>query len=211
MSKKSYLRTAGGGTNSQKGTHMSEQAKGKTRPEIKGKVLAIMPEWRNAAGTFWKQEIVVETGYRFPNPVKVSFQKEATSHLEGVEEGDAVIVPYALNGRKWDGPNGTQFFVDVVGLDLQKIVGSGGGTAPAAETKPVVGCTAATAIETWAKYHGDDKAGFAEYCKRLKPGKASKAYTIGDWADVVNAIEADAQKADAPDGPEDDDPDNLPF
>ena len=54
---------------------MSEQAKGKTRPEIKGKVLAIMPEWRNAAGTFWKQEIVVETGYRFPNPVKVSFQK----------------------------------------------------------------------------------------------------------------------------------------
>ena len=80
---------------------MSEQAKGKTRPEIKGKVLAIMPEWRNAAGTFWKQEIVVETGYRFPNPVKVSFQKEATSHLEGVEEGDAVIVPYALNGRKW--------------------------------------------------------------------------------------------------------------
>ena len=192
---------------------MSEQAKGKTRPEIKGKVLAIMPEWRNAAGTFWKQEIVVETGYRFPNPVKVSFQKEATSHLEGVEEGDAVIVPYALNGRKWDGPNGTQFFVDVVGLDLQKIVGSGGGTAPAAETKPVVGCTAATAIETWAKYHGDDKPGFAEFCKAQKPGKASEAYTISDWADIVNAIEAAQNQAAAQtaDNGDVNDQDDLPF
>lgn len=190
---------------------MSEQAtKGKTRPEIKGKVLAIMPEWRNAAGTFWKQEIVVETGFRFPNPVKVSFQKEATSKLEGVSEGDVVIVPYALNGREWDGPNGRQYFVDVVGLDLQKF-SAGGGSGGAAAAKPVVGCTAATAIETWTKYHGEDKAGFAEYCKRMKPGKASKAYTIGDWADIVNAIEADQKQADEADGPAADDPDNLPF
>ena len=67
---------------------------------------------------------------------------------------------------------------------------SGGGEA----AKPVIGCTAATAIETWAKYHGDDKPGFAEFCKAQKPGKPSKAYTISDWADIVNAIEA-AQNA----------------
>ena len=103
-------------------------------------------------------------------------------------------------------PERKEYFVDIVALDLQKF--GVGGVAPA--QKPVVGCTAATAIETWAKYHGEDKAGFAEYCKRLKPGKPSKSYTIADWADIVNAIEAD-QKSDAADGPAEDDPDNLPF
>ena len=195
---------------------MSEQAQtstGRTRPEIRGKVIAVLDEWRNNAGTFWKREVVVETGLRFPNPLKVSFQKEATSHLDGVTEGDCVIIPYVLNGREYDG----RYYVDIIGMGLQKIVGgtSGGGNgaaAPAAAAKPCLGCTAATAIEEWAKNHGDDKAGFAEFCKQLKPGKPSKQYTIADWADVVNAIQAaDAQAAQeaANDGATD--PDDLPF
>ena len=194
---------------------MSEQAQtstGRTRPEIRGKVIAVMEEWRNNTGTFWKREVVVETGYKFPNPLKVTFQKEGTSHLEGVAEGDSVIIPYVLNGREYDG----RYYVDIIGMGLQKIVGAGGGgnggAAPAqAAAKPVLGCTAATAIEEWAKNHGDDKAGFAAFCKQLKPGKASKTYTISDWADVVNAIQAaDAQAAqEAADGATD--TDDLPF
>ena len=181
---------------------MSEQAQtstGRTRPEIRGKVIAVLDEWRNNAGTFWKREVVVETGLRFPNPLKVSFQKEATSHLDGVTEGDCVIIPYVLNGREYDG----RYYVDIIGMGLQKIVGGtsggNGGAAPAAAAaKPILGCTAATAIEEWAKNHGDDKAGFAAFCKQLKPGKQSKTYTIADWADVVNAIQAaDAQAAQA--------------
>lgn len=195
---------------------MSEQAQtstGRTRPEIRGKVIAVLDEWRNNAGTFWKREVVVETGLRFPNPLKVSFQKEATSHLDGVTEGDCVIIPYVLNGREYDG----RYYTDIVGMGLQKIVGGtsgggNGGAAPAAAAaKPVLGCTAATAIEEWAKNHGDDKAGFAEFCKQLKPGKPSKQYTIADWADVVNAIQAaDAQAAQAADNGATD-PDDLPF
>lgn len=176
---------------------MSEEQKqttGRPKPEIRGKVIAVLEEWRNNTGTFWKREVVVETGLRFPNPLKVTFQKEGTSHLEGVAEGDCVIIPYVLNGREYDG----RYYVDIIGMGLQKIVGAGGGNggaAPAqAAAKPVLGCTAATAIETWAKYHGDDKPGFAEFCKAQKPGKASKQYTIADWADIVNAIEA-AQNA----------------
>lgn len=195
---------------------MSEQAQtstGRTRPEIRGKVIAVLDEWRNNAGTFWKREVVVETGLRFPNPLKVSFQKEATSHLDGVTEGDCVIIPYVLNGREYDG----RYYVDIIGMGLQKIVGGtsggNGGAAPAAAAaKPILGCTAATAIEEWAKNHGDDKAGFAEFCKQLKPGKPSKQYTIADWADVVNAIQAaDVQAAQeaANDGATD--PDDLPF
>ncbi len=193
---------------------MGEQIQtGRPKPEIRGKVIAVLREWRNNTGTFWKQEVVVETGYRFPSPIKVTFQKEGTSHLEGIAEGDCVIIPYVLNGRQWDGPNGTQYYVDVVGMGLQKITGAGGGTSGGGEAaKPILGCTAATAIEEWAKNHGDDKAGFAAFCKQLKPGKASKQYTISDWADVVNAIQAaDAQAAQeaANDGATDDE--DLPF
>lgn len=168
---------------------MSEQIE-KKRPEIRGKVLEVTSEWRNNTGSFWKRDVIVETGYKYPNPLKVTFKKDATSHLEGVAEGDCVIIPYALDGRTWDGPNGLQYFVDIVGMGLTKI---GGGTSGAtAEKKPVLGCTAQTAIETWQKFHGDDKAAFAEFCKAQKPGKASKDYTIGDWAEIVNAIEAAA-------------------
>ena len=186
---------------------MSEQKQttGRPKPEIRGKVIAVLPEWRNDAGTFWKREVVVETGLRFPNPLKVSFQKEATSHLDGVAEGDCVIITYVLNGREYDG----RYYVDIVGTGLQKIVGiSGGSTTSAAAAKPILGCTAQTAIEAWAKKHGDDKAGFAEFCKQLKPGKASKQYTIADWADVVNAINA-AEAASEEQAA--DDIDDLPF
>ena len=176
------------------------------KPEIKGKVLAVLEEWRNNTGTFWKREIVIETGYKFPNPLKVTFQKDATSHLEGVREGDCVIVPYVLNGREYDG----RYYVDIIGMGLQKIVGGGAAKTAAAAPKPIQGCTAQTAIETWAKYHGDDKAAFAEFCKSLKPGKSSKDYNIGDWADVVNAIEQ-AATADANVDDGTGDVEDLPF
>ena len=191
---------------------MSEQTQttGRPKPEIRGKVIAVLDEWRNNSGTFWKREVVVETGLRFPNPLKVTFQKEATSHLEGVAVDDCVIIPYVLSGREYDG----RYYVDIIGMGLQKIVGGSGAAATKqTEQKPVLGCTASTAIETWAKYHGDDKAGFAEFCKAQKPGKASKQYTIADWADIVNAIEAAqkraAEEAEAIDAAND--ADDLPF
>lgn len=173
----------------------------RARPEVRGKVIAVMDEWRNAAGTFWKREVVVETGLRYPCPLKVTFKKDATSHLEGVAEGDCVIIPYILDGREFGG----RYYVDIIGMGLQKV---GGGEAPAA--KPVIGCTATAAVEEWAKRHGDDKAGFAEFCKAQKPGKASRDYTIADWADIVNAISGAAKPPAAADGA-DADPDDLPF
>lgn len=165
---------------------MSEEQKqttGRARPEVRGKVIAVMDEWRNNAGTFWKREAVIETGLRYPNPLKVTFKKDDADLLEGVAEGDRVIVPYVLDGREYEG----RYYVDIVGTGLQKVEGA---SAPA--KKPIVGCTAQTAVETWAKHRGDDKAGFAAFCKALKPGKASKEYTVGDWADIVNAIEKEA-------------------
>jgi single-stranded DNA-binding protein len=179
----------------------------KPKPEIKGKVIAVGENWTNNAGTFTKREVIIETGLRYTNPLKVTFKNDKTSLLEDLKEGDCVIVTYQLDGRAWDGPDGVRYFVDIVGNSLQKIVG-GGAAAKTASSKPVVGCTVDTAKEEWAKNHGDDKTAFAEFCKRLKPGKPSKEYTIADWADVVNAIRReDEATADA--GV--DNPDDLPF
>ena len=139
----------------------------------------------------------------------MTFQKDATSHLDDLKVDDCVIVPYVLNGREWDGPNGVQYFVDIVGMGLTKI-GGGGGKGKAEAKKPVLGCTAATAIETWTRFHGEDKAAFAEFCKAQKPGKSSKDYTIGDWADIVNAIEKEAAAAAAVDD-DTGDFEDLPF
>ena len=182
-------------------TQTQAQTTGRPKPTISGKVITILDEWRNNTGTFWKREVVVETGFRISNPLKITFQKEATSHLDGIAEGDYVTIPYVLNGREYDG----RYYVDIVGMGLQKIVTS---STPKPAAKPILGCTAATAIETGAKYHGDDKPGFAECCKAQKPGKPSKAYTISDWADIVNAIEAAQNAAAEPEAdgqPADDD------
>lgn len=198
---------------------MSENTK---HPEIKGKILEILPEFKNETGTYWKQEIVVETGYRFPNPLKITFQKEATAHLEGARPGDCVIVPYVLNGRRWDGPNGVRFYVDIIGMGLKKIEGLAAQTSSAAPAsapaaKNVVGCTLETAVEVWTKHHGEDIQAFAAFCQEARPDIVAEAAAKGVkfttyaknrldvWADIVNRIETAAQ------GEATDDGDDLPF
>ena len=185
---------------------MSEQTK---RPEIRGKIVELMPLFTSQSG-FTKREAVVETGFQYPNPVLVTFTKDRVGLLDGVAVGDFVTVTYAINGRKWDGPNGVRYFVDVVGLGLARSDAFGGSAPAPAAKRPALGVTKDTAIDTWRKYNPDDEdlKGFCGLCKRLKPGKPSKSYTIADWADIVNAIEGEAAAAaEVTAG----DPDDLPF
>lgn len=203
---------------------MSENTK---YPEIKGKVVEIVPEFRNESGTYWKQEIVVETGFRFPNPLKVSFQKEGTAHLEGVRPGDCVIIPYVINGRRWEGPNGVRYFTDIVGMGLKKIEGfaatpaAAAPSTPAATTAPaphVIGCTMETAIQAWTTHNGNDIEAFAAFCREVRPDIVAEAAAkkmkftayaknrLDVWADIKNKIEAAA----APSG-EGDAADDMPF
>ncbi len=188
------------------------------RPEIKGKVVEIKPLWTNNSGTFQKREVIVETGFRFPNPLKVAFQRENIALVEGITEGDEVRIPYALNGRRWDGPNGAQYYVDIVGLGLEKVGGVEADTpfeaTPATTTaaatsgtaKQVFGADMTAAVNAWKAKHGDDTKAFAAFCKNLKGAKSSKDYTLTDWADVVNAINNEAPASAAAEGEED-----LPF
>lgn len=178
------------------------ETKEKKKPEISGKIVAILPIWQNGAGTFTKHEIVIETGFKFPNPIKVVFKNEKTALVEDLAEGDCVFVQYSLDGRSWDGPNGLQYFVDVVGLSLQKIEGKTATTAKAGGG--TIGCTMQTAIDTWTKHHGDDKLAFAQFCQQERPDIVKEAAAAGQkfsvyalnrldvWADIKNRIEAQA-------------------
>ena len=77
------------------------------------------------------------------------------------------------------------------------------------------GATKEGAVEVWMRKHPEDAslAGLGDFCKRLKPGLASKDYKIADWADVVNAINGVAPDAakDADADAEECDPNDLPF
>ena len=168
---------------------MSEENK---RPFITGKVEEIGETLAIGASGFTKRDLIVETGYKFPNPLKVTLKKDATALADDLNVGDIVRVEYALDGRKWDGPNGTRYFVDIVGMKVEKIK-TAASTAVAGAAQAANGtATCQQAVETWAKYHGDDKAAFAAFCKAQKPGKASKAYTPTDWGEIVAKIESEA-------------------
>ena len=177
------------------------------RPTIRGRVLVILPTFTSPSG-FTKRDVVVETGFKYTNPIKVTFKKERASLLDDISEGDSVVIHYALDGRSWDGPRGTQYFVDVTGLDLA----TGG---DGAERKPVLGATKEGAVEVWMRKHPEDSnlAGLSAFCKKLKPGLASKDYKIADWADIVNAINGVAQdcETDAEADADADDTNDLPF
>ena len=189
------------------------------RPEIKGKVVEIKPLWTNNSGTFQKREVIVETGFRFPNPLKVAFQRENIALVDGIAEGDEVRIPYALNGRRWDGPNGAQYYVDIVGLGLEKVGGvdadapidaptttaaTPATTATTGAAKPVFCADMTAAVNAWKAKHGEDTKAFAAFCKNLKGEKSSKDYTLTDWADVVNAINNEGAASAAAD-------EDLPF
>lgn len=168
-----------------------------TRPTLKGKVELIKEPWTNPAGTFTKREAVVDTGTIRPNPILVTFKNNAVSRLDGVAVGDIVEIPFAIDGRRWDSPDGAaRFFVDIVGLGLSVTHAN------------AAAATYETAYKAWTDAHGtQDKAGFVELCKATKPGKAGKDYNAADWADVTQAITGSA--AATPDAAED--LDDLPF
>ena len=175
---------------------------------IEGTVLEV-GEAKTYGQTFTKREVVIKSGTEeYPKGIPFEFTKDGISKLDGINVGDVVRIGFFVEGsREWNG----RYFPSLHGFEIVVVATSVAKTNTEA-AKPVRGCTQATAIEEWTKKHGEDIPGFAAFCKQLKPGKPSKTYTISDWADVVNAIQAaDAQAAQeaANDGATD--PDDLPF
>lgn len=83
---------------------------------------------------FTKREIVIgndiDSPSRYPNPVKFSFKKDNCALLDGLSKGQRVKVHFAIDGRRWEGPKGVQYFVDLTGLKIEVINADGSSTEP---------------------------------------------------------------------------------
>ena len=79
---------------------------------------------------FQKREIIVgndiDDQSKYPNPKKFTFKKDKCQLLDMFRKGQRVKVKFALDGRRWDGPRGTQYFVDLTGISIFKADGDSG-------------------------------------------------------------------------------------
>lgn len=169
------------------------------------------------ASGFTKREVVIgnppDRQNEYPNPVMFAFKKDRCGLLDNVEVGDVVKVKFSIDGRKWDGPNGTRYFTELTAWQIDVIKASDGAeddtdVKAARETETAKN----RAISAWRKYNPGDKSFnlLTKLCKQLKPGKSSNEYAATDWNDITKAIEGEAQAAaDAAKGS--DDIDDLPF
>ena len=99
-----------------------------------GVVEEVLPLQTFSSG-FTKREVVlgndVESPSKYPNPVKFAFKKDNCSLLDGVKKGQRAKIHFAIDGRRWDGPKGTQYFVDLTGLKIEILNADGSSTEPA--------------------------------------------------------------------------------
>ena len=83
---------------------------------------------------FTKRELIVgndiDSNSRYPNPVKFTFKKDNCSLIDGIQKGQRVKVHFAIDGRRWDGPRGTQYFVDLTALKIDVMNADGSSTEP---------------------------------------------------------------------------------
>ena len=83
---------------------------------------------------FTKRDLVVgndvDSQSRYPNPVLFTFKKDRCSLVDAVKQGDRVKVQFTIDGRRWDGPNGTRYFTDLTGWRIDVLNADGGSVTP---------------------------------------------------------------------------------
>ena len=89
---------------------------------------------------FTKRELVVgndvDSQYKYPNPVLFTFKKDRCSLVDAVKKGDRVKVQFTIDGRRWDGPNGTRYFTDLTGWKIEVLNADGTATEPVPVPQP---------------------------------------------------------------------------
>lgn len=83
---------------------------------------------------FTKRDVIigndVDSPSKYPNPVKFTFKKDNCSLLDGISKGQRAKIRFAIDGRRWEGQRGVQFFVDLTGLKIEVLNADGSSTEP---------------------------------------------------------------------------------
>lgn len=99
--------------------------------EYTGQVEEIGQTQSFGSNGFTKREVIIgDPNAKYPNPVKFTFKKDNCSLLDGVKKGDNAKIRFAVDGRRWDGPRGTQYFVDLTALKIEILNADGSSTEP---------------------------------------------------------------------------------
>ena len=89
---------------------------------------------------FTKRELIVgndvDSQNKYPNPVLFTFKKDRCSLVDAVKKGDRVKVQFTIDGRRWDGPNGTRYFTDLTGWKIDVLNADGTATEPVPVPQP---------------------------------------------------------------------------
>ena len=89
---------------------------------------------------FTKRELVVgndvDSQNKYPNPVLFTYKKDRCSLVDAVKQGDRVKVQFTIDGRRWDGPNGTRYFPDLTGWKIDVLNADGTATEPVPVPQP---------------------------------------------------------------------------
>ena len=76
--------------------------------ELKGKIKVLFEQQDFPSG-FYKRDFVITTTEQYPQDIKLSALKERVEQLNGMGEGDAILVKFDLRGREYNG----NYYVDL--------------------------------------------------------------------------------------------------
>lgn len=86
------------------------------------------------ANGFTKRDCIIgndaDSPSKYPNPVKFTFKKDNCSLLDNVKKGQRAKVRFAIDGRRWEGPRGVQYFVDLTALKIEILNADGTSSEP---------------------------------------------------------------------------------
>jgi single-stranded DNA-binding protein len=89
---------------------------------ITGKVKFVDEVREFGSNGFRKHQVVVETGDgRWDNPIPVEFTKDNIELSKNLQVGDQVKIESRINGREWQGKDGTtKWFTSINGYKITK-------------------------------------------------------------------------------------------
>ena len=76
--------------------------------EVKGKIKVLYDRQDFPSG-FYKRDFVITTNEQYPQEIKFAALKERVEQLNGLGEGDEVLVKFDLRGREYNG----NYYVDL--------------------------------------------------------------------------------------------------
>lgn len=166
--------------------------------KIRGKVVSVGETKEFGSNGFRKREVVVDTtkNEAYPSPVPVTLKKDDCAMAATLNVGDVISVEGFIEGRKWDGPNGTRYFVDIV---AKSVIVEERAAAPAGG-----GVRDWDTLVAFAKERGmGDADALKKICREYteKRGLSYSKMTAKDWTAlsgaVIDAIKAEEAKAEA--------------